>query len=992
MGSLSWLFLLFFLYHSQPIASSPLPSPTSPLCHPSESDALLQFSNSFSINQSIFYFAYQMPVIIYPKTVSWKNGTNCCSWDGVLCDRFSGHVIGLNLSYSCLQGPLHSNSSLFLLRHLQILNLDYNDFNGSPIPPEFGRFPNLTCLTLSFSNFDGYVPIELSYLSKLVNLYLTNEVYYSQYELRLDPYVFKRIVQNMTNLMMLSLYGVNMSNFELITSLMNISSSLEGLDLRECQLQGKFPENIFHLPNLQWLTLEDNSHVIGSLPTYNWSSPLRYLSLSNTKISIDLPYLSTRAKSLQSLYLKQCNFKGSYPALTPNLTQLVQLTSLDLSNNNFGGEIPWSCLNPQQLTFLKLSQNNFSGQLPEISSTNLSEISVLFKLSYLDLSSNFLSGSIPSWIFSLPDLRYLSLEINQLTGHIKEFQSRSLQQLLLHTNKLHGQIPSSIFEQENLDNLSLSYNNLSGVLELSKFSKLKNLLYLDLRFNSFSLSLKSYVDNPFPQLRHLLLCSCNITAFPYFIRSFERLEALYLSHNQIRGSIPEWLWNKGTHSLFYLNLSHNFLTSVEQIPWKRLRYLDLRSNHLQGNLPIVPPSLEIFFISNNQLSGTVPFLYCNLSALDILDLSNNSFHGNIPSCLRNLYFLSVFDLRMNKLTGTIPDMCSNSTHLRSLHLSGNQLEGPLPRSLRNCQTLEVLDAANNKIIDTFPDWLEALPMLQVLVLRSNRFHGSIGNPKNKVPFQKLRIMDLSHNELIGLLPTKYFSSFFAMMEGHPDSKLTHIGDPYYQDSILVSMKDSDVTLEKIISIFTTIDLSRNNFEGEVPESIGKLKSLKGLNFSGNKLTGCLPTSLRDLTNLEWLDLSSNELVGEIPSQLTDLTMLQVLNLSHNQLVGPIPSGKQFNTFNNDSYSGNLGLCGFPISKSCSKGEAQQEEDHDEEHTDGIFDWKIIIMGYKCGIVIGISIGYMVLFNKKFDYWLEKKVGGRWGRKRNARLRGRRRSN
>ena len=76
------------------------------------------------------------------------------------------------------------------------------------------------------------------------------------------------------------------------------------------------------------------------------------------------------------------------------------------------------------------------------------------------------------------------------------------------------------------------------------------------------------------------------------------------------------------------------------------------------------------------------------------------------------------------------------------------------------------------------------------------------------------------------------------------------------------------------------------------------------------------------------------------------------------------------------------------SKSCRNGEAQQEEGHDQEHTDGIFDWKIVMMGYGCGIVIGISVGYIVLFNKQFDYWLEKRVGGGWGHKRNAGLRGR----
>ena len=285
----------------------------------------------------------------------------------------------------------------------------------------------------------------------------------------------------------------------------------------------------------------------------------------------------------------------------------------------------------------------------------------------------------------------------------------------------------------------------------------------------------------------------------------------------------------------------------------------------------------------------------------------------------------------------------------------------------------------------FSHWLESLSELQVPILRSNRFHGSI-NPKVRFPFRKLRIMDLSNNEFMGPLPTKYFENFVGMMDAYSnDLKYmgTFIGPTYYHDFVSVAMKGFYIELGKIQTMFITIDLSKNNFTGEIPKLIGKLNSLKGLNFSHNMLTGNIPSSLGNLSNLEWLDLSSNKLVGEIPWQLAAyLTQLEFLNLSINKLEGQIPRGPQFNTFKDDSYSGNLGLCGFPTSKSCSEDTTHQpssptsQEEGDEDHVNGFY-WKFVLMGYASGLVIGISVGYMVLTDKSIDWLVENVKGEDW---------------
>ncbi|XAR59650.1 hypothetical protein NMG60_11015564 [Bertholletia excelsa] len=124
------------------------------------------------------------------------------------------------------------------------------------------------------------------------------------------------------------------------------------------------------------------------------------------------------------------------------------------------------------------------------------------------------------------------------------------------------------------------------------------------------------------------------------------------------------------------------------------------------------------------------------------------------------------------------------------------------------------------------------------------------------------------------------------------------GNYFYFDYLSETLKGLATEVTDILTIFSFLDCSQNNFEGEIPNSIGKLRSLQGLNFSHNNLTGHIPTSFQNLKMLEWLDLSSNKLVGKIPQQLTNLLFLEVLNLSENLLIGPIPQGNQFNTFSN----------------------------------------------------------------------------------------------
>jgi Leucine-rich repeat (LRR) protein len=294
------------------------------------------------------------------------------------------------------------------------------------------------------------------------------------------------------------------------------------------------------------------------------------------------------------------NFTGQIPS---SLSNLKDLTIIDFSYNNFGGRIPDFLTNLTKLTEVYLSSNNFTGQIP-------SSLSNLKDLTIIDFSYNNFGGRIPDFLTNLTKLTKADLSYNQLSSQICDFQpGNSLESLFLNNNRLYGSIPKSISNLVNLIELDISSNNLSGIVKFELFTKFQNLSSLLLSHNSLSLSINKHFNYTFPKLGILELASCNITEFPnFFNTSFEELD---LSNNRIYGRIPEYKFG-GSESLISLNLSYNFLSSIERLPWEILIYLDLRANLLQGQLPILPSSAGFFFISNNRLTGEIPSTICNL--------------------------------------------------------------------------------------------------------------------------------------------------------------------------------------------------------------------------------------------------------------------------------------------------------------------------------------------------------------------------------------------
>ncbi|WVZ61876.1 hypothetical protein U9M48_011684 [Paspalum notatum var. saurae] len=868
---------------------------------------------------------------------------------------------------------------------LQILSLSDCDIIGS-IHPSFARL-GLTKLDISENNWEGQFPTEILQLKSLRTLDLS---YNPMLSVRLTYFPAGNHLET------LNLFGTNFS-YDMPSSFANLVS-LKTLGLTTMANDNQLPSLIYKLPSLDDLRLMGGSDW--KKPILSWVGNLTQLTLleldgydfSNKSV----PTWIGKLKSLQVLGILGCYFSVPIPYQIGNLTTL---TELEFGDCDFAEHRTPSWIgNLTRLTYLGISYCNLSGPIP-------STIGNLVQLEQLYFQGCNISGKIPKSLFALPALQFLWLNDNQLDGSLEDFPaplSSPLREFALSNNELTGTIPKSFFQLTNLESLYLDSNKLTGTIELGSNWRLKSLNVLSLSNNMISFLEKEgdMIFSPSFKIKYLYLESCNLTKVPVAFKYLDTINLLALSNNKIKGAIPSWLWKS---SLVMLDLSFNMFTTLEkspliQIPF--LYFLYLNFNRLQGSIPIPLTSSDQFVfdcsnnnfssiepnvgrylrnaviinLSKNKLSGFIPHSICSLNNIEIMDLSHNYFSGPVPSCLMERDDLIILKLRENILHGTIPENIRQGCKLQTIDLNGNHIEGALPRSLTNCRDLEVLDVGNNQIVGSFPSWMGALPNLRIIVLRSNQLNGTIRDLENDYQhFTSLQIVDLSSNHFSGHLHLEWFENLRAMMNNSNDDGQilehhTNVYNPVYEDTITVTYKDATLIFYRIETAFKMIDFSNNSFEGSIPNSVGRLVSLHGLNMSHNNLTGPIPSQLGHLSRLESLDLSCNSLSGEIPQEFNSLTSLSWLNLSYNNLTGRIPQGNQFMSFPSSSFEGNAGLCGIQLSKECGtagpnsttpRALAHKQYSLWEDRLDAIILFIFAGVGFGVGFALAIVFGPFV---------------------------------
>ena len=90
-----------------------------------------------------------------------------------------------------------------------------------------------------------------------------------------------------------------------------------------------------------------------------------------------------------------------------------------------------------------------------------------------------------------------------------------------------------------------------------------------------------------------------------------------------------------------------------------------------------------------------------------------------------------------------------------------------------------------------------------------------------------------------------------------------------------------------MAYLTEIDLSFNQFSGELPNHFDTCENLVSFNVSGNQFVGNIPSSLGNHKKLKELIAYSNDFSGELPRIFTTDCVLEVINLSNNKFTGSI---------------------------------------------------------------------------------------------------------
>ncbi|KAI3519851.1 hypothetical protein L1887_09068 [Cichorium endivia] len=261
-----------------------------------------------------------------------------------------------------------------LSHQLTFLHLGRNHLYGN-LPSSIGNLVGLTKLVLGENQFTGKIPSTIGELQNLQEAYL----YDNQFS---GP-----IPDAIGNLSSLTKLWLNSNKLERnIPSILGNCHNLLMLYLDQNKLSGTIPKQLLQIPALTISLNLSQNNLFGSLP-------------------IEVGEL----KLLTSLDLSDNNLSGNIPSSLGGCTSLV---FLNLRGNLFRGTVPSSLSSMRGISTLDLSHNNLSGQIPQFSKR--------FSFEYVDLSFNDFHGEVPVLGLFANASAFSILGNNRLCGGLPE--------------------------------------------------------------------------------------------------------------------------------------------------------------------------------------------------------------------------------------------------------------------------------------------------------------------------------------------------------------------------------------------------------------------------------------------------------------------------------------------------------------------------------------------------------------------------------------------
>ncbi|KAI8558020.1 hypothetical protein RHMOL_Rhmol04G0056400 [Rhododendron molle] len=275
-------------------------------------------------------------------------------------------------------------------------------------------------------------------------------------------------------------------------------------------------------------------------------------------------------------------------------------------------------------------------------------------------------------------------------------------------------------------------------------------------------------------------------------------------------------------------------------------------------------------LKTQNLTGTLPAEFANLTFLKEIDLTRNYINGTLPTNFAKLP-LTILTLWGNHINGSIPREIGDIATLEELVLKDNLLGGPLPQNLGSLTRLRRLILSGNNFTGPIPEEFSKLINLTEFTIDGSTLSGKI--PDMIGNWTEIDRLDMQGTSMSGPIPSTI-------------SKLIN----------LVQLRISDLTG----SDMTFPDLQN-------------MKKLETLVLRNCLITDRIPGYIGDLPALKYLDLSFNNLSGPIPGSLQNFTKRKkIMLLTSNSLTGAIPgwiqsNGNEFdvsyNNFNDSSESG-----------------------------------------------------------------------------------------